>query len=204
MQLRGNPDQYDLPQLRPIPTENAKGSQAEFDEADLEFLLKYISPTYLAPDYLEQIANHFDENSSIALPTFLCKSFARRLQQYVTDQELAPLPAESTKIETNSPWRVSQPPHKHRFLYQQPSRQDELRTSQDESPITELLDILLPSRQFRCWLELATLCAVKSHDVLARRFRRGIDYTLATEHSGEPRIERAGGGAGGVGRRWRA
>jgi hypothetical protein len=64
-----------------------------------------------------------------------------------------------------------------------------LRTSREESPITELLDVFLPSRQFRRWLQMATDCTIESADLLARRFRRGLDYTLATGHEGKARLE---------------
>jgi hypothetical protein len=36
---------------------------------------------------------------------------------------------------------------------------------------------------------LATQCEIESYDLLARRFRRGLDYSLATSHDGEPRLE---------------
>ncbi|KAL2756198.1 hypothetical protein ACRALDRAFT_1081843 [Sodiomyces alcalophilus JCM 7366] len=206
MQLQGNPAQYDAPQAQPQPArtraaEKASGSSSsaanavpigldEFDETDLDFLVKYLAPTYLTPDALEQIAEHFDENSSITLPNLLSNKFAARLREYVEAQEKVPLPeGDSVAIEEKTPWRVSKPPHKHRFLYQQPAGPDQKRTSDEESPITELLDVLLPSRQFRIWLETATGCIIENHDILARRFRRGHDYTLATGHDGKPRLE---------------
>ncbi|ROT36964.1 hypothetical protein SODALDRAFT_352174 [Sodiomyces alkalinus F11] len=208
MQLQGNPAQYDAPQAQPQPARtraadddddnnNTKASGSigldEFDETDLDFLVKYLAPTYLTPDALEQIAEHFDENSSITLPNFLSNKFAARLRHYVEAQERVPLPeGGSPAIEAKTPWRVSNPPHKHRFLYQQPSGPDQPRASQEassSSPITELLDVLLPSRQFRVWLETATGCIIENHDLLARRFRRGHDYTLATGHDGKPRLE---------------
>ncbi|EEY18319.1 PKHD-type hydroxylase TPA1 [Verticillium alfalfae VaMs.102] len=56
-------------------------------------------------------------------------------------------------------------------------------------PSRSSLDVLLPSRQFRQWLQTATGCVVEGHDLLARRFRRGQDYTLATGYAGKPRLE---------------
>lgn len=189
MQLQGNPAQYDTPQAQAVNIDKPKASEAEFEEADLEFLLKYIAPTYLTPDTLQQINEHFEENWSITLTDILCKKFAKRLKEYVAAEDNRDLGDDSTAIEKGSPWRVAKPPHKHRYLYQRPSGPDQLRTSQEESPITELLDILLPSRQFRHWLQVATGCTVESHDVMARRFRPGKDYTLATGHEGKPRLE---------------
>ncbi|KAI1409753.1 Oxoglutarate and iron-dependent oxygenase degradation C-term-domain-containing protein [Hypoxylon sp. FL1857] len=192
MQLQGNPDQYDLPQLKPVPVEQPQSSsQEEFDEADLEFLLKYMSPTYLTPDTLEQISEHFDELSTITLPNLLGKKFAKKLRDYVTAQEAAPLPEESIEIE-KGPWRVAKPPHKHRFLYLQSDSAASKKNGkgkEEYSPIKELLEEFLPSPQFRRWLQIATKSVVESHDFIARRFRRGKDYTLATGHEGKPRLE---------------
>ncbi|KAM5373666.1 hypothetical protein ACJA88_008510 [Fusarium oxysporum] len=157
MQLQGNPAQYDMPQPRVMKVD--KASQEGFDEADLEFLLKYISPAYL------------------------------RLRDYVEAEEKKPAQEDTATIEKTTSWRVAKPPHKARYLYQQPSGPDQLRTSQEESPITELLDIFLPSRQFRQWLQMATKTTIESADLLARRFRRGLDYTLATGHEGKARVE---------------
>lgn len=190
MQLQGNPDQHDTPRPRPVKI-NEPGSDlaAGFDEAGLEFLLRYINPQYLTPDTLEQITEHFEENSSITLSNILSKKFSARLREYIESQEKAVLPEDSSKIEKRSAWRVARPPHKHRHLYQQPAGADELRSSQEENPLTELLDNLLPSRQFREWLQVATGTVVESHEFLARRFRHGLDYTLATGHEGKPRLE---------------
>ncbi|TQV90972.1 hypothetical protein V2A60_008216 [Cordyceps javanica] len=198
MQLQGNPAQYDAPQSRVVPVAKAgnpkaadgEGEEAdEFDEADLTFLLQYISPTYLTPDTLEQVSEFFLERSIITLDNFLSKKFAERVRKYVEEQEAKGLPEESSAIEKSTPWKVARPPHKQRYLYQQPSLPDELRTSQDESPITELLDHVFPSRAFRNWLAVAAHGLVLNHDIMARRFRRGHDYTLATNHEGAARLE---------------
>ncbi|KAH9909360.1 Oxoglutarate and iron-dependent oxygenase degradation C-term-domain-containing protein [Xylariomycetidae sp. FL2044] len=222
MQLQGNPDQYDLPQARPVAVVKESDAQsssedAEFDEGDLEFLLKYMAPTYLTPDTLEQISEHFDEDSSITLPNLLGKKFSEKLRDYITAQEAKPVPQTSEEVEKGSSWRVSKPPHKHRYMYLQPSNSpdgvgvgsgssaassngdgEEKKKNKDEassssssssSPIRELLDEFLPSPQFRRWLQMATGCAIESHEFLARRFRRGLDYTLATGHEGKPRLE---------------
>lgn len=220
MQLQGNPDQYDAPQARPVPIEEKKSKKTpetsgssqkeekdeeedEFDEADLEFLLKYMAPTYLTPDTIEQIREHFEDGSSITLPGLLGKKFAARLREHVAARDAAALPESSAEIEKGA-WRVARPPHKHRYLYLQPSSSSSsdkatngvARSSskkqekeEDDSPIRELLDDFLPSPQFRRWLQMATGCTVESHDLIARRFRRGLDYTLATGHEGKPRLE---------------
>lgn len=207
MQLQGNPDQYDVPRPQPVSVKPKEAEEKEFDEADLEFLLRYMAPTYLTPDTLEQISDYFADNVSITLPDLLGKKFAERLRAYVMVQEKAKkdLPEDSTELEKETSWRVARPPHKHRYLYLQPSTQNEngkasqkakkeakgtqREVNESDSPIRELLDEFLPSSQFRRWLEMATGCTIESHDYLARRFRRGKDYTLATGHEGKPRLE---------------
>jgi Rps23 Pro-64 3,4-dihydroxylase Tpa1-like proline 4-hydroxylase len=183
MQLQGNPDQYDRPEARPVAVEKLTDEEL-FNADDLDFLVRYLAPTYLTPDTLERISDHFDENFSITLPNILHPKFAEKLRKYVEAQEKAAPPESSDKIE-RGPWKVARPPHKHRYMYLQPGESGK----KEENPVKELLEVLLPSKQFRAWLQLATKCLIESHDLVARRFRRGKDYTLATGHEGKPRLE---------------
>jgi hypothetical protein len=184
MQLQGNPDQYDRPEARPVPVEkeDLKEPEEMFSVEDLEFLVKYLAPTYLTPDTLERVSDHFDENFSITLPGILHPKFAERLRAYVVKKEKETHPDNSAEIE-KGPWKVARPPHKHRFMYLQPGEEKK------DNPIRELIEVLLPSRAFKAWLQLATKSVIESHDFVARRFRRGLDYTLATGHDGKPRLE---------------
>ncbi|KAK8138456.1 Oxoglutarate and iron-dependent oxygenase degradation C-term-domain-containing protein [Apiospora sp. TS-2023a] len=189
MQLQGNPDQYDTPRAQPVTIKQTDSSD-EFNEDDLEFLLKYMSPTYLTPDTLEQVQEQFDEESSITLGDILGKKFGARLREYVTAAEKKALPEDSSEIEKGQ-WKVAKPPHKHRFLYLHPSKSSKgnKKAPKEKSPLQELLDDFLPSPQFRRWLQMATSSTIENHDFIARRFRRGKDYTLATGHEGKPRLE---------------
>ena len=191
MQLQGNPDRYDFPQQKTtfveVPSEPIEDKGLE--EADLEFLLKYMAPTYLTPDTLEQVSERFLELSSVTLDGLLSTKFATKMKAYIQSQEALPTPKASDSLEGS--WRVAKPPHKHRFLYQQPSIKPSNKgeATPELDPITELLDVFLPSRQFRRWLEIATECEIENFDILARRFRKGLDYALATGHDGQPRLE---------------
>jgi Rps23 Pro-64 3,4-dihydroxylase Tpa1-like proline 4-hydroxylase len=193
MQLQGHPDRYDFPQPRTvasIPTDTPSEDKEEtgFDPADLDFLLQYMAPTYLTPDTLEQVAERFLDLSSVTLDSLLSNKFSAKVREYVQTQEASPLPASSTEIKKGL-WKVTKPPHKHHYLYLQPSDTSGDTVIDGLNPIQELLEVFLPSRQFRKWLELATQCEIESYDLLARRFRRGLDYSLATSHDGEPRLE---------------
>jgi Rps23 Pro-64 3,4-dihydroxylase Tpa1-like proline 4-hydroxylase len=191
MQLQGNPDRYDFPQQQTVTVE-APSKPAEekgFEEADIDFLLKYMAPTYLTPDTLDQVSERFLELSSVTLDGLLSAKFSSKVKEYIESQEA--IPNLSSTVEKGS-WKVAKPPHKHRFLYQQLSNDLDENKKVDlvnMDPITELLELFLPSRQFRQWLEIATECEVENFDVLARRFRKGMDYALATGHDGQPRLE---------------
>ncbi|KAJ5889122.1 Prolyl 3-4-dihydroxylase ofd1 [Penicillium tannophilum] len=196
-QLQGRGDIYDLPQPKPIsweePEVEGKGKGkleeqtegTEFSETDLEFLVQYLAPSYLTPDIAEEMSDAFASESSLSLERFLNEKFASRISAYIEDQERQTLPASSEEIQKQTEWTVARPPHKHRYLYQQPSEGD------TSNPIKELLNVVFPSQAFRKWLALITgVDHLKSHNFLARRFRRGADYTLASGYTGEePRLE---------------
>ncbi|KAG9228785.1 Oxoglutarate and iron-dependent oxygenase degradation C-term-domain-containing protein [Amylocarpus encephaloides] len=187
LQLQGNPDQYDFPKSKPTTMPELEREETGFDEADLDFLLTYMAPTYLTPDTLEQVAAQFMETSSVTLGGLLSKKYSEKVRQYIEEEEKKTLPDSSTEIE-KGPWQVAKPPHKHRFLYKQPNLMQKDK-SQDLDPITELLEVFVPSTQFRKWLEITTQCDTTSQDLLARRFRKGLDYSLATSHDSDSRLE---------------
>lgn len=195
MQLQGKGDKYELPKADVeiykksggglgLPTPSSQGDPA-LSEEDLDFLVKYIAPTYLTPDTLESVSSIFAEEFSLCLDTFLSKKFSNLVREHIEYQESQTLPSESTEIERTTPWTVARPPHKHHFLFQKA-----ISSERGQSPLLELLEDLFPSEAFQKWLSLATGQTILSHSLLVRRFRRGRDYTLATGYEDDaPRIE---------------
>lgn len=200
-QLESNSDEFDLPKASfqtPIVGNDSSFSSNDdrkppalpsqqdelLSEDDLNFLLKYISPSYLTPDTLESVSKLFTDQWSITLDTFLNNQFSESLKNYVSIQESHALPVASPDIESATPWTVARPPHKHRFLYQQ-IRETRPTDPRSQSPLQDLLENLFPSLHFYKWLRLATGQTVTSHNLIARRFRRGKDYTLATGYEDE-------------------
>ncbi|KAL4927071.1 oxidative DNA demethylase [Aspergillus undulatus] len=219
-QLQGRADIYDLPQPKTVvcddddnaqddkkdQTEDVKGkgkakaeqeeeTSAVFTESDLNFLIQYIAPSYLTPDIADEMSDAFLNDSSLNLEHFLSKKYAAKVRAYIEEQEKAPLPASSDEIQSKSDWTVARPPHKHRYLYQEhnPEAQAQAQVSagKEKTPIQELINDLFPSKPFRKWLALITGSdRITSYNFLARRFRRGQDYTLAHSYEGEePRLE---------------
>ncbi|TPR03073.1 hypothetical protein CAN33_0013120 [Aspergillus niger] len=172
-----------------IPQEGEDGYEAGLEEklaerskSDLAFLIQYIAPSYLTPDIAEEMSETFSNESCLSLERFLSEKFATRVRTYIEEQESKSLPKSSDEILAQTGWTVARPPHKQRYLFQQHGT----ATQDQKSPIQELLDDLFPSRAFRKWLALITGAdRITSYDYLARRFRRGQDYTLASGYDGE-------------------
>ncbi|OMP87587.1 PKHD-type hydroxylase TPA1 [Diplodia seriata] len=174
--------------------------QAPLTEQEFEFLLKFMTPTYLAPDTVEDLNTLFADESSLRLANFLSKAFSARLRTFLEEQDrITPAtmpapPASASRGGAPNNTGVARPPHKHRFLYRYPTTRDGGSKEDDEqqplSPYDELLDVFFPSVAFKKWLALATGLTLTKASMLARRFRRGMDYTLATSYDDEqPQLE---------------
>jgi prolyl 3-hydroxylase /prolyl 3,4-dihydroxylase len=198
-QLKGAANEFDEPQAMfrhydeartvmnssATETELDPGDDADIDddiltEQDLTFLLQYISPSFLTPDMIEQFADSFTNTSLLQLQSFFSQKFAAELKAFIQSED------SST---SKGDWPVARPPHKHRFAYLQSS--EALHSS--SSPIARVLTDLLHSHAFKKWLALITGLPAKSlvrQDALARRFRKGKDYALASPYTGkQPRLE---------------
>ncbi|MCJ1388074.1 hypothetical protein MMC18_000918 [Xylographa bjoerkii] len=164
-------------------------------ESDINVLLKYLQPTFLTPDTIDSLRRSFEDSSALLINGFLNPTYAKTLRDFIESQPDT-LPHNTKKIEAQPPWMVACPPHKHRYLFMtpnapDPNHQNLLTTKQKEvSPLKELLTTFLSSPAFGKWLHLATDLTLSTHDVRARRFRRGYDYSLATGYEEEqPRLE---------------
>jgi len=152
--------------FKDIPEEN----DYDFNEDDLAFLAQWINEVYLTPDVVEQLHETMTDESLLELPDFLNPDVAKSLHQYLTEQDRSP---------TSEGWEVAGPPHKQRFRY----------TRNALSPNHNLME-LFEHPAFRKWLHHATGLEVSSQRAIARHFRPGSDYTLATEHtSSSPHLE---------------
>ncbi|KAL8855999.1 MAG: hypothetical protein Q9178_007369 [Gyalolechia marmorata] len=197
-QLQGSGDQFDMPSndmrkydnvsredgdatAPDAPSDEQIEDEPPLSEKDLDFLLRFIAPSYLTPDTLDSVAFTFADECSICLEKFLSEKFSDSLKTDIVKQEAQLLPLASHDIESTTSWRIARPPYKHRFLYRQVDARPII--GQEESPSQQLLTELLPSKAFCKWLQLATGLSLSSFNLTARRFRRGKDYTLATGYT---------------------
>ncbi|KAF1346967.1 Oxoglutarate and iron-dependent oxygenase degradation C-term-domain-containing protein [Delphinella strobiligena] len=191
-QLQGKNDEFDLPKDQWIdhdgiekreeePKAEAEEEDVELTEQDLEFLLKFMTPHYLTPDTVDELSGLFADESSLQLANFLSKKFSAKLKDEIT--------AMDKESKQSQKWQTAAPPHKHRYLFRQPpvtpTQNGASNGNEGESAYDSLLNSLLPSLAFRKWLALATGLTLNKSAILARRFRRGLDYTLATGYEKE-------------------
>jgi prolyl 3-hydroxylase /prolyl 3,4-dihydroxylase len=124
---------------------------------------------YLTPDVVEQMREAMTDESLLELPDFLNAEVAKSIHQHLSVQDHSP----------NDDWEVAGPPHKQRFQY----------TRKSLTPDHNLVE-LFEHPAFRKWLYHATGLEVSSQRTVARHFRPGSDYTLATDHSSpSPHLE---------------
>ncbi|KAF5392982.1 hypothetical protein D9757_001168 [Collybiopsis confluens] len=96
-----------------------------------------------------------------------------------------------------SDWSLKGPPHKWRYctlLPPSPSAPAVSITPISAHPnpseiLRKLQDELFPSQAFRAWLSIVSHLLPLRHFVEARRFRPGLDYTLATSEENEARLD---------------
>ncbi|KZT62765.1 hypothetical protein CALCODRAFT_548749 [Calocera cornea HHB12733] len=193
--------------LTPYPSPPAQFiPSTPLTEHELTFLSTYLNPVYLQPRSLLLLADQFAQDSSLNLKDFLCEALAEKLDAGLRARDAADglgperagqIPAHSAGV--GEGWELQGPPHKHRYLSlsASPSPSSPLAAAADPLPqdqdgtdlLRSLSDDLLPSAAFRAWLGLVTSLVPLSHQVLGRRFRPGLDYTLAQAEEGEARLD---------------
>ncbi|KAG7097436.1 hypothetical protein E1B28_004780 [Marasmius oreades] len=169
-------------------------------------LTEYLNPVYLQPRTLQALAARFVNESSLELHSFLSNDLAKALEPRLRGVDavdgLGPsrenkIPPHSSGVGGSSPWSIKGPPHKHRYctlLPPSPSAPATCITPLSANPslsgiLRVLQDELFPSEAFRAWLAVVTRLLPVGHAVEARRFRPGLDYTLATSEESEARLD---------------
>ncbi|KAI5249990.1 hypothetical protein E4T43_00534 [Aureobasidium subglaciale] len=178
-QLQGKNDEFDLPKEQWIDHDDKveeagddEEEEVEFDEKDMDFLIQYMTPQYLTPDTVEELSELFAEESSLQLANFLSKKFSARLRKDIEAHDGRVEPA-------TDGWATATPPYKHRYRF----KHADPSATVTSSAYDDLLNKFLPSLAFRKWLSLATGLTLAKSSILARRFRKSLDYTLATGYN---------------------
>lgn len=170
----------------PLEGLSAAENTLEMTEDDLAYLRQYLNGAYLSEASIAQVRARFVEESHITLSKYLASGFATKLRNAIRISEAssvatATVPDHAACL-ADGEWSVRGPPHRQRFL---------VPNGQNSTPALQLLEelrALCIHPAFRKWLTAVTTLTLTSYHITPRRFRPGLDYTLATS-SETPTLE---------------
>ncbi|KAI9001419.1 nuclear protein [Trametes punicea] len=172
-------------------------------EEYVSFLSEFLNPVYLQARTMKALASRFVDESSLELHSFLCAPLADKLRVGLKERDEADGlgPNRPTRIPPHTAgaegaWQLKGPPHKWRYCtLKAPEGGSKMavsprwaHTDPDEA-IRSLQDELFPSPAFRAWLACVSNLLPLRYSAEARRFRPGLDYTLATSEAKETRLD---------------
>lgn len=177
---------------------------SDLDAADKHFLSVFLNPAYLTTRTQSLLFEKFGDESHVLLAEFLKKDLAAALEKGLStmDKEAglrwwehgprSSVHPTSHQLGVDQDWHLSGPPHRQRFVtLQKAGTSSQPLTSNPSVPTalpldnaTELLALiqyaLLPSPAFRHFLaNISQLVPIAARPISSRRFRPGLDYTLA-------------------------
>ncbi|KAJ7639273.1 Oxoglutarate and iron-dependent oxygenase degradation C-term-domain-containing protein [Roridomyces roridus] len=190
-------------QFKSYPGQLEQPPEDTLSEEHVAFLSEFLNPVYLQPRTMKALAARFVEESSLELHSFLCNDLSSalepRLRELDTKDGLGEdragrVPSHTSG--TGGAWSIKGPPHKWRYCTLLPHTPGSpvqavlprAAASSDEI-LRGLQDELFPSTAFRAWLAIVSRLLPMRHCVEARRFRPGLDYTLATSEEKEARLD---------------
>jgi len=172
-------------QSYPVPEAAVKITEDEcsLSESDKTFLSKFIQGTYLQPDSIQEIKKRFEDESSVQLREFLNDEFIEKMNKQISkedDEDLKPITDSNYYRQgVKDGWTLTGPAHKQRYLEFHRDQPTDSPTSVGDM-LTMLKTDLLESQPFRRYLAILTsLGEPLGFRGSARRFRRGLDYTVA-------------------------
>lgn len=184
-----------------VPPADAEPSSA-LERADAHELARWINPTYLQPESIAQIQRQFCKASSMQLRGFLRDDVAARITGLAraTDRADGVLgvaaPSETLAGALckrhelgvgRAGWRLIGPPHMQRYMrYDAGEAGAPAREPSVGAALDELHTALGRSGAFVRYLRTLTNLSVVGSRAVVRRFRPGLDYTVAHAASMPP------------------
>jgi len=153
---------------------------AALSAEDKAFLSQWMDDQYLQQENLEAISARFEQDSSVELRSFLKESRAAPVAEAVRARDVKdgfggtpPYPYDTGVGEG---WKLSGVPHLGRNLnFEANGVTDAVGTQ-----MTDIKTSLFETAAFGRWLKAATSLTCIGHRGEVRRFRPGLDYTVAT------------------------
>ncbi len=192
-EFRGYPENADPP----LPDD-------PLSEEHVSFLSEFLNPVYLQARTMKALASRFVDESSLELHSFLCAPLADKLRAGLVEKDdLDGLGSNrATRIPPHTAggdgaWLIKGPPHKWRYSTLRPPEGSGPKMAVSprwahagmDDAIRSLQDELYPSPAFRAWLACVSKLLPVRYMAEARRFRPGMDYTLATSEAKETRLD---------------
>ncbi|RMZ56634.1 hypothetical protein APUTEX25_002723, partial [Auxenochlorella protothecoides] len=187
LQLQSDPRTRDfqlMPGAQPGGSD-AAATAGPLPEAELEVLARYVNPVYLAEATWPKVAARFREEGSVQLQAFLKPELARAATaacQAADERDglgEGPPPASYT-VGLGPSWEAVGPAFKQRYLRYSGEPTCTPEAGSDPGPILERVrEELLTSSAFAHLVEKMTTLRPCTARGEVRRFRRGMDYTVA-------------------------
>lgn len=164
------------------------------DEDDKEFLSQFLNPAFLSAKNISTMADNFAAESSLQVHKFLRSDLATELEtglRHLDTKDLLgfareqKIPLHINGATTDSAWTIKGPPHKHRYCV---FRDQNAQADGAIAILKRLNNELFPSPAFRTWLALVSSLLPLQYSIETRRFRPGLDYTLATPGDEDVRL----------------
>ncbi|KAG6850916.1 hypothetical protein H0H93_006742 [Arthromyces matolae] len=186
------------------PQPEAPHPDSPLSDEHIGFLSEFLNPVYLQSRTMETLSARFASESSLELHSFLSNPLAEALQPRLRELDArdglgsdrsSRIPPHTSG--TSGAWRIRGPPHKWRYCVLNPPAANAPREavspraaheSSDEI-LRSLQDELFSSHAFRAWLAVISGLLPLSYASEARRFRPGLDYTLATSEEKDVRLD---------------
>ncbi|KAK8844696.1 hypothetical protein IAR55_006545 [Kwoniella newhampshirensis] len=156
--------------------------------SDLSFLSSFLAPSYLTASTLEKLSGQFAEASEIVLHNFLLPELAAKLKSETEAADKGDYHAGTLippqDLGEGEGWTIQGPSSKHRYL-------NSTGITSSTPTLQNIHKTLFPSEAFRHWLSVVSSLVATGIRVEARRFRKGLDYTLANgeDKEGEVRLD---------------
>ncbi|CAE7221279.1 unnamed protein product, partial [Rhizoctonia solani] len=164
------------------------------NDDDKVYLSQFLNPIYLESRAIAALSAKFAEKSNLELHMFLNENLAAELESGLKELDIISNIAHRSDKQipshdygSDAPgWELAGPPH--RFRYYQGT--DELAGQPGVNGIIHRLRTeLFSSSAFRSWLAIVAQLIPIGYAVTARRFRPGLDYTLASAVEDENRLD---------------
>lgn len=163
---------------------DAAATDLALSSSDVDYLSKYMNPTYLTNTSIQEIRTRFEQDSSVQLRAFLQPQWIDQihLAAMKEDEKVGNgKPALNYIIGVDNDWRVVGPSHKQRFLEYIGGSSDSASPPLSVGHLmahvrSELLQSIPFGRFLKC---ITSLGMPLGHRGRIRRFRPGLDYTVA-------------------------